>query len=344
MLAEAQKEIKDLMEEHNVRSANQLAIAISSVIADFGDLMIAMRDEPSFAWLDAWTAKHPGYQKLGRGFVMFLHGLALLRTIWSFLDWKELKVQDRVQLVIAMVNTLAQVFSDATRWKAAATLAAKNAALQDRLQALQTLEAIPGENSSIEMMAKLPQNMSAGSSQSTTEAVMVDGGRVAAQDNLANGLAQSAERWQSIAKVGEVFAEGMNILAMMAACVCTGFSIQDDFDNGQPPEIKALDIISEISNGVALLAEVGGLIFSVGDTIPIIGIVAAVVGFIVSFVLLWLPRHPEPSPAELFVDHVGAPFVTKLLPPSQDWLDQQQSVAAHLNPPAQTPVLAAMAG
>ena len=66
-------------------------------------------------------------------------------------------------------------------------------------------------------------------------------------------------RWTRIANVAEVFAKGFSIALLAAGCVVSGLQIKDDFSSGQPPAIKALDILSEVSMGVAFLASAGTL-------------------------------------------------------------------------------------
>ena len=59
------------------------------------------------------------------------------------------------------------------------------------------------------------------------------------------------------------------------------------------------------------------------QVIPIVGQVCAVVGLVASIILLFLHKTPEETrtPAEIYCDERGGPYVDKLTIPSDEWLE-----------------------
>jgi len=172
---------------------------------------------------------------------------------------------------------------------------------------------------------------------------LAEAGKVAGEALVkTEALAETATKWMSFSKVAGAFAQGMTVLAMGAACVCTGFQIANDFSTGQPVAVKVLDIMEMVANGVAFLAEAGaGLAALAGievcSVIPIIGIVAAIVGIAIAIVSIFIKRTPPPTPEETFVSDHSVPFINGILSPAKAWLDAQNKIATHLNDAALAP-------
>jgi len=340
--AVAQKEINDLMVQNGVTTVNDLVASMGSIIADFGDMLIQLQGKPFITALQAFAKKYPKLAAVGQGMVFAFYAYSLFNAVQTFQNWGHLKTPEKIQVIVNLVETLAEIFRDGSRLWAARTLAKLDASLQETLDAMKIIQDIPKEVSITQETPLLGEGVIEDAPLSIEE-VLSGAGRVASADLTAaqagEELARAAARWENIAKVTGAFAQAMTVLALAAACVCTGFAIQNDFDTGQSPAIEALDIISEISNGVAFLAEGGATIavmagVEVCSAIPVVGFIAAAVGVIISLILMFLPRTPPPSPAEVFVDAHSAPFVTNLLVPPQDWLDAQKRVTDHLDQPA----------
>lgn len=344
--ATVKAEIDELLQEQGVNDVNAMVANMGTVIADTVDIFIRLKDEPFASILATWGKKYPKLGKFGRALTISFYALSLVNTIQNFLQWKTLKPQEKVQVITNLVDVMASMFSDIANYKAAATLASDTASVSDRLDAVEAIEDLAVDHPPLDTAPQLAEGFPNEVPEVDPEALMVQNGRAVAEDlSAGDDLATASSRWVGIAKVSDGFAKGFAIIGLGAALVCTGFQIQNDFDTGQSPAIKTLDILQEISTGVSFLAESGaGIAMLAGaevcSAIPVIGIVAAVVGVIISLVVMFMPRKPDPSPAAIFVDNHCKAFLTTLQAPPQDWLDQQKKVDDHLKPTGTTHLFA----
>jgi hypothetical protein len=343
---EALADLEKLMKEQGVENVNALVSQMGGIIADAIDVMVNFKDLPIAARINKWASEHETASKIiGGGLTMAVYAFSMFQTIQAFMGWKDLKPQEKAQVIINMVDMSASMFKDIAVWQAAKALSSADTTTSDLMKASSTMEEAQKEISALEAADDLVPTLQPELEVLDTPS-LARAGEVAAQDASAAGdLAEAGSRWISVSKVAEGFAKGMAILAMGAACVTTGFEIAADFASGQPASIKALDIISIVANGIGFLVEAGAGIFALAggtvcSAIPVIGVICAVVGIIVSIVLMFIHREPPPTPEESFVkDHCGN-FITGLSLPPAEWLAKQKKLEDHLNNPAPKTTLA----
>ena len=59
------------------------------------------------------------------------------------------------------------------------------------------------------------------------------------------------------------------------------------------------------------------------QALPIVGQVCAVVGLVASIILLFIRDPPDRrTPAQIYCDERGGPYIDKLKPPPKEWLKQ----------------------
>ena len=259
----------------------------------------------------------------------------IYQTVRAYLNWKDLDTPERVAVVTNTLQIAANIFNDLVQFRAAQTLTTATASLNDVMQAAGAIQDAMDLQRLTTACDKIGVQVDV--ALGDLGAPGLAGGGAAAGGALAaaEDAADVAARWMNVAKVTELVARGLTIVALAAGCVATGFQIASDFDSDQPAVIKAFDILSEISNGVAFIVEgVVGIAALVGaevcSAIPIIGTVAAVIGIIIAFVSMFIHRKPPPTPQEVFVSEQSQPFVTGLVVPDQAWVTAQQAEAKHL--------------
>jgi hypothetical protein len=336
VLKVAQTELKDLMEEYQVDHVDALIEKQADIIADSMEVFIKWKNLPLAAQINKWAKERPETSKnWGRSMTIGFYMFATYASINNFLGWSKLKPQEKVQAVINIVDVTANIFNDSVKFAAASKLANAQAATVEVMQANGVIrDAIDLQRvTTIADRLSLARNVQLATLPAP--ALGQGGAAVGRQLVEAESLEKTADRWARFSKVTDAFAIGMTILALGAACVCTGFQIAKDFSTGQPVAIKALDIIQQVANGVAFLVEsgagvVGLLGVEVCSVIPVIGVVAAVVGVVVTVVSMFIHKKQPPTPQEQFITDHSKPFIDGLDTPPPEWIELQKKIANHL--------------
>lgn len=335
---EAKKDLDALMEEFKVKDTAALMLQIGNIISDSVEVLIKFKDLPMPARINKWAADNPRISKfLGSTMTMAVYSFGIFSSIKSFMDWKELEPQEKVQAVVDMVDVSASIFNDIVKFNAAKKLATAEASITEIMEASGEIQSAVDLERATEIANKIGVRVDVELADLSSPA-LARGGAVAGEALTEAGeLAETASKWTSFAKVSAAFAEGMTIIALGAACVCTGFQIASDFSSGQPVAIKVLDILEMVSNGVAFLVELGSgaaalLGAEVCSAIPVIGVVAVVVGIVIAVVSMFIHRNPPPTEEEKFVTDHAVVFINALDMPSNQWISDQEKIAKHLDP------------
>ncbi|KAG9254830.1 uncharacterized protein F5Z01DRAFT_673975 [Emericellopsis atlantica] len=107
-------------------------------------------------------------------------------------------------------------------------------------------------------------------------------------------------------RLSEAVASIIAIAANIAAAVCMGYQIRDDFKKGEAPGIEAMDIITEVVTCLQVLsgiAELGAMVLGIECiAIPVVGVLIAVVGIILMLCEMFVPRKPPPDPVKGYIN------------------------------------------
>ena len=354
--AEALKELQALMTQFGVDSTTAVVEQMQSFIADSVAILVtgvpdalrtvtpAQAGKPVASRIRDWAnstelaERNPrlvpflakGANLLRVGLSLGLYGFGMAQSIKALMDWDKLSPQAKAQAIVAIVDIAVSMFNDFATIMAARAMAAPGATVAETLTGNSV--ALQRMDSSLKTPLLDGVIHDAGELTDVESPALSVWGRVGAAD-AAQGLealAAAESRWTAIARVAGAFAKGMAIIGMAAACVGAGFQIANDFATGQPVVVQVFDILSEVANGVALAAEIAGLAFQTLDFIPVVGVVAAVVGILISFILSFIHRTPPPTPQETFVDEHCKPFLDGLAMPPQAWIDAQNKLQQHV--------------
>lgn len=336
VLKTATTELNDLMAELKVDNVNDLVLKLAESISNAMEIFVRFKDLPLPERINNWAKTSRIAQKIGGFMTMGVYGFGAYMTLNMFMGWNQLKPEQKTLAVIEVVNLTANIVNDFTSWKAASKLASAEATADELMVAV--VEISERFNATrITVTAERTLIKFGGEILEVESPELAQAGIAASKALMkAQSLEQASNTWASIAKVAGPVAQGMTILALGAVCVCTGFQIVNDFATGQPVAIKVLDIIEMVSNSVAFLAEGGiGIAMLVTDSVccilPVIGVVAAVVGLVVVLISMFVHRNPPPSPAENFVAEHSVPFFDSIPSPPADWLALQKKIVEHLS-------------
>jgi len=333
--SQASKELADLMAEYAVDNTNALVDKMSDIIVQAVDVLINAKGTMP-ARIQAWAEANPKLSKgVSTALSLGVYGFGIFQSIETFMDWEDLNPSQRTAAVTGVLQITVSMFNDVAKFQAARTLASAEASMDEVMAAAGEIQdaarlnrlTVAADRIGIELDIELGDLAAPG--------IAAGGGAAGAALTNAENLVETATRWTKVANITEIAAHGMTVVALAAGCVATGFQIQNDFDTGQPPVIKAFDILEEISGGVAFMVEgvvtIAAIVgVEVLSAIPVVGEVAAVIGVIIAFVMLFIHRNPPPTPQELFVAGQSIPFVTALDLPPADWVAAQKKVAQHL--------------
>ena len=336
VLRAAKADLEELMKEYQVDNVNQLVNKLGDVIADTMDVFIKLKDLPLPQRINTWAQNHPKLSKaLGRTMTVAFYGFSIMSTIMAFMDWGELKPEEKVQAVVDTVAVAVSIFSDVSKFAAASKLSTAQTSITEVMQAGDEITNAVKLESATRIAGRLGVKLDVQLARLGAPA-LGRAGQVAGEGLArAGSLAETAGKWLRFSRIAGAFATGMTILALGAACVSIGFEIANDLSTGQSVAMICLDIIEEVATGVAFLVEAGaGIAALAGATvcsvIPVIGIVAAVVGIVAAIVTLCIHRKQPPTPEEKFVTDHCLPFINGLDSPSSEWLETQKKVTDHL--------------
>lgn len=332
----ALSDLQELMKEFNVDNINDLINNMNSILSQMVDTLISLKDMPFAGRINQLAKQFPKVSKLLGGALTFgVYGLAIMSTVKGFMDWNNLEVQEKSEVIINLVNTAALGFRDFSKYMSLKNLTIADAKLEELMAAAAVVKDVNMQQEIIATAENMAQILNK-ELPNVDGAIVAKAGEVAAADlTKAEDIAIASSKWTKIAKIGEIASEAMTIIALAATCVCTGFQIAKDFKTGQPLEVKVFDILEEVTNAIAFVCAVGVGIFAFVEitcsVIPVIGFVAAIAGIIISFVNMFLPRKKQESNQEKFVDNESKNFVDALEMPTEEWLKEQQAVKNQIN-------------
>ncbi|WP_066498719.1 hypothetical protein [Abyssisolibacter fermentans] len=331
------EDLAQLMEEYKVNDVNALVSAMGNIIADAVSILRDLKDIPLPKRLNKLAEKYPKVCKsFGRALAIGVYGYSIFASVQAFMNWNELKPQEKVQAVIDTLDVCVSIFNDMVKFKAAKTLTSAEKSIEELMKASGEIKDAVSLERATEIANKIGVKLDEGFADVSSPA-LARGGKAAGEALAeAEELAGTASRWTKFAKVTELFARGMTVVALGAACVVTGFQIAEDFSSGQPTAILVLDILQIVADSIAFLVEAGAgllalLSVEVCSVIPVIGIVAAVAGIVIAIVALFVHRNPPPSPEEEFIDKYSKSFIDYLDLPSEEWLEKQKKIDQHLS-------------
>lgn len=341
--AKALQELHELMEATNSKTAMELSANLRSIISNASSFLGAIRNGPIGVKIQKWAKAIEsdgsilkalgikGARIFGSILTMGVYAFGASQVISAFFNWDKMSVPEKISLVATTLNITSSVFKDISAWRYAKVLSSSESKMSEIIEAINYVERGIEDVGVLHFTDEIVEGLDMDFPS------LLRGGRTIAEGiTEAESLAASVAKWEKIAAVGEVVSRSFGIIALGAAAVVTGFAIANDFATGQPASIIALDIISEISTAVSFIVEVGsGIAALLGvevlAAIPVIGVIAAVVGILVSFIMLFIHRNPPPSPLEVFVRDTCVPFIQNLPMPSEKWLNKQKKAAEHLS-------------
>ena len=326
---ELQRELIKYMEEQGINTVEELLLCISDFTSEMATIIMTIKNL-NLNVFNKFMKNYPGITKfLNFAAHMFYYAMALFSIIavFSNLDKMDIKSWTLFALNIAGVVTMA--FNNITSFKYLKILSDISSDMPHIAEAIQQ---IARTAKGIDVVLIGVKN----SGGSTVNYL----GRIARSTGLAlenpalRDVARLA-RWAKIAKVAEVAALGLNLLILGA---CLAFSIWQtvvDFRNGESTELLVLETIEIVTLGVAFIVDAGiGIAAIMSATIcsaiPIIGVALMIVGVIIAIVLFFLPRKPQETKAEKYVDQHSKAFINGLPIPTKEWQDKQNAVKAYL--------------
>lgn len=344
--AKAKEELNQLRELIGAKTEEEFQANIRSIISNASGFIGNLTGNNPMGmkiqnWAKDYASRSAGKAKaikigsiIGKTITMGVYAFGVSQVIQAFMGWDKLSKAQQVSVVSTSVNIAASIFSDLASWRYASVLATKTEKFTEIVEAVNYIEdGVWRQADFTQFMETEALDMSEVGESPT----LIQAGKTVAEGvNEYEEISASVAKWSKISTVGEIAARGFGIIALGAAAVVTGFSIADDFASGQPASVLALDIISEISTAVSFIVEVGSGIAAIAgveilSAIPVIGgAIAAVVGVLVSIIMLFIHRNPPPSPVELYVKNVCIPFLNNLPLPSKEWLDAQKKAVEHL--------------
>jgi len=334
--AAAAKDLSEYMQENGIQNMQALMNNMGSIVTALTSILISAKSSPLTLRLAEFAQQYPRIAKLGGVLTFATYALCFVNLYQAITNWKNLTPVQKAQVVTSTAYAVVSMFKDFASYKAAKALTTGGTPGTNQMNAAMRLNEEVANNDFVPAGDEIVENVVT-TGVDTEAPLLVGAGRAAGEViNAAEGTSEIVSRWTSIANVSGKIAEGLGVLAMAAACVVTGFQIADDFKTNQPWDIKMLDILQEISNGVCFLVSAGvtiaGLIgVEVASFIPVIGVVVAVIGIVIAIVELFVHRDPPPTPEESFVSDHCVPFVQALQAPSQSWLDDRAKAQQHLN-------------
>ena len=150
------------------------------------------------------------------------------------------------------------------------------------------------------------------------------------------GEAQAVTRWTKMADISGKIGRAMGIVAGAAVVVAMGIELAKNWDTMSTVD-KTLDIINiaamgigVIAEGIAFAGELGLLTLSefIAETvIPVVGAVVAVIGLVITLVLIFTHKAPPPpdTPLDTYIKNTIVAFIQTLPQPSADWLKDHKS-------------------
>ncbi len=334
----AEKDLKAYMASEGIDTLDAKMVHMTAITSDLATLLVNMKSEPITKRLADFAKVNPRFAKFSKAMggittmvVLCLGASTLMQTIQN---WKHLTPVQKAQAITTIAYSVTKLFNKFALYKAAKKLTDPDSTPSEQFDAAEEISDAMGKQDLI-----TPGDETTRISDPETgdlDAPLLTRAGQTTANTVSEGeeLEAATTRWTEIADVSGGFAAALGALAMAGACVATGFQIANDFATDQPVAIKALDIVSEVSNGVAFLATAGLGIAAlagaeVASCIPIVGAVAAVIGIVIAFALIFIHRKPPPTPEETFVKDHCIPFLRSLAAPPEEWIKQRANAQKH---------------
>ena len=157
-----------------------------------------------------------------------------------------------------VIGTALSMFNDVVAWKSASVMTKATSTIEELMQAGREITSLEDLNSLTTLCNKVGVEVDVSLADLSAPWVARAPGATA---QLIEDTDLMVTRWTRIANVADALAKGFSIALLAAGCVISGLQVKDDFASGQPPLIKALDILSEVSMGVAFLASAGAAVY-----------------------------------------------------------------------------------
>jgi len=329
-LNDAATELNIKMTETNEQIANDVSAHFANFISEVINLYVAKSGQ---AWdklvssIKEWQESNPIKAGIAKFFgvtmcsALWISGIYF--TIKTFMDWKNLEPEQKVQLIADSVDIALRTFSGIPDFIENFQTSCKNGKIafnfiKDKISARKQPEVAQ------EMEEKIDKNVE---QIEKVDAADVDSSIAEATATQLEDVDTMVSGWQKMFAVTEEFAKVSGLIAGVAGCVVIGFQIARDFKTDAPVAQKALDICQGITMGVATIAAGVGLFVEVA-CIPVIGIVCAIIGLALAIASLFVhrdPPKPKPTEIDLYVDGDGKTFVDGLKSPSAAWLSDYHS-------------------
>ncbi|GHU51806.1 hypothetical protein FACS1894132_00050 [Clostridia bacterium] len=296
--AEIQKDIDDAAKDAGYVSTEQYIANISKIASDAAAEILAMNDPDIGSRLVKFFQNHP---KASSAISIAFYGFGVFAVMQGFSHWSKLNSQEKAEVIASTVAITVTAAKDITLWGITkgfkggfADIIGADGALTETFSKLDFVEILSKDNAYTETLSRLGLDISA----DVTEA---------------EDIAASAAKWQKLFSITTAVGKAASVLLMAAAVGLSIWQTYEDFKTGAGTVIETLDVISTVATGIAFAAE--GIAICVSEVcaaIPVVGIVAAIVGIAISFAELFIKRDVPPPPIVTFISDKCVPFVNNL--------------------------------
>jgi len=244
-LNDAATELNIKMTETNEQIANDVSAHFANFISEVINLYVAKSGQ---AWdklvssIKEWQESNPIKAGIAKFFgvtmcsALWISGIYF--TIKTFMDWKNLEPEQKVQLIADSVDIALRTFSGIPDFIENFQTSCKNGKIafnfiKDKISARKQPEVAQ------EMEEKIDKNVE---QIEKVDAADVDSSIAEATATQLEDVDTMVSGWQKMFAVTEEFAKVSGLIAGVAGCVVIGFQIARDFKTDAPVAQKALDI------------------------------------------------------------------------------------------------------
>lgn len=271
-----------------LQQAVKVAGGISNVAASIANVI------SSLSGTGLWERLNIAQGRLAQAGVKFaklLHTLAvaggLANAILAFQNWREQSELARANTLVSTVEVSAAVFKFGTKWTIKTVRAFQAWRADPEVMQPLLREAVPNYGS-IEMTVR-------GIRDSIPEPEADAEPELPPVERSAWGTAFE----ESVAKVVRGLSVATSFAFLIISALQLDKDINDDNADSYTKTMDSLILASNITVFVCTAADI--LLVDVAAAVPVIGAVAAVIGFVLTLVGLFKHPDPPPSPAELFM-------------------------------------------
>ncbi len=342
-IEEIRNAAKEELNKAGIRSATQLTKDIVGLATDFVELAVLNKDNPISVLLREFISS-PKYPKLpvylGRALMFAGYATGMMLAFMAFSNWKRLNDAQKTSVVTGAISMIAGIFSEIAGGVSGSRTAqaveawnkvdeAMNLEIADE-EAAGFFESFERSSEESGSFLVLEEEVSSeeelfGEFEIVENRFLSRGGLAAAGAiEEATTLEASAAKWAKLSLVLGKVARAFNVLAMGAAVGASIYQVVQDFAENGPVQDKVLDILQVIAGAIATVMEsittIAEIFASeIADAIPVIGIVAVIIGIILQIIQLILGHSPPPTPEQEFVRDHAIPFIKALKWPPPTW-------------------------